>query len=256
MKNRELRISVVTLNMKAGKRALDGCSPNTAYSYLSTSSSFLPEDHWESYHDLSLRLSFLMASAAYYCCNYEEAELTLRRIFDKALSIKDKLPAYSLLGTSEFLLSRVDIILVACFFVSNKRDIVFMILVFQTQGKVVDAYNTFSSILTQLGETIPDSVTPEAATDMITETLTMFEEIYDDEWKQTMMEDETLRVTVQFYCGMTLAAYFFKPRTNATWFACKAVKLCLRNGMCKHCPLSLVQLTGLALNRDNIPCML
>jgi hypothetical protein len=150
----------------------------------------------------------------------------------------------------------MDIDIVASFFVANKRNVVIMNLVFQTQGRVVDAYNTFSCILTQLGETIPESVSPEAATGMITETVNMFEEIYDDEWKRTNMEDETLRATVQFYCGMALAAYFFKPRTIVTWYTCRAVQLCLRKGMCKHCPIALVQLTVLALNRDNIPCML
>jgi hypothetical protein len=132
---------------------------------------------------------------------------------------------------------------------------VILFVVFQSQGKVADAYNTYSSILTQFGETIPDPVTPETSAAMITETLNMFEEVYDDEWVKTKME-ESLCCIPQFYCEMTLAAYFFKPRTNVNWIVCKAVQLCLRNGMCNYAPLSLLNFTVLALKHDNIPCVL
>jgi len=104
LKNRELRTKVAKLNMRAGKRALDGYNHETAYSFLKTSSSLLHEDHWESCYELSLRINFLTARAAYCCRHFDTAESMLQRIFEKALSTKDKLSAYSLLGTSEFLL--------------------------------------------------------------------------------------------------------------------------------------------------------
>jgi len=105
LKNRELRTKVAKLNMRAGKRALDGYNHKTAYSFLETASSLLPVDHWESCYELSLRLSILTARAAYSCRHFDEAESILQRIFENALSTKDKLPAYSLLGTSESVLS-------------------------------------------------------------------------------------------------------------------------------------------------------
>ena len=96
-------MKVLELNMKAGKRALDGFDHKTAYSFLKTSFSLLPDDHWESYYQLSLRIGVLMARASYSCGNFGEAESILQGILEKALSTKDKLPAYSLLGTSKFL---------------------------------------------------------------------------------------------------------------------------------------------------------
>lgn len=102
-KNRDMCIKVVELNMKAGKRALDGFNHKTAYSFLKTSLSLLPDDHWESYYQLSLRLSLLTARAAYSCSNFCATDSLLQSIFDNALSTKDKLPAYSLLGSSKFL---------------------------------------------------------------------------------------------------------------------------------------------------------
>ncbi len=104
LKSREMRIKVAKLNMIAGKRALDGYNHKTAYSFLETASSLLPEDKWESCYELSLRLSILTARAAYSCRHFDAAESILLRIFGKARSTRDKLPAYSLLGTSESLL--------------------------------------------------------------------------------------------------------------------------------------------------------
>ena len=97
----ELRLAVAKLNMKAGKKALDGCDHETAYSFLQVALSLLPEDHWESDYDLSLRVSFLLASAASSCYQYDEAQLTLRRIFEKASCLEDKLPSYLLLSRSK-----------------------------------------------------------------------------------------------------------------------------------------------------------
>jgi len=96
-----LRIPVAKLNMKAGKRALDGCDHRMAYFYFLTALSLLPDDGWESCYDLSLRLNFLMARAANSNCQYDEAELTLHTICKRAWCLQDKLPSYFLLVTSE-----------------------------------------------------------------------------------------------------------------------------------------------------------
>ena len=103
-KDDAMRIPVAKLKMKAGKLALDGCDHTMAYNYFFASLSLLPDDSWESYYDLSLRLNFLMARAANSSCRYNEAELTLQTICKRALCLQDKLPAYFLQATSECLL--------------------------------------------------------------------------------------------------------------------------------------------------------
>jgi len=97
----ELSIAFAKLNMRAGKRALDGCDHKTAYSYLKVALSLLPTDHWESHHDLSLRLNFLASSAANSCCHYVEAERMLQRIFERSRCFEDKVPSYLLLSQSK-----------------------------------------------------------------------------------------------------------------------------------------------------------
>ena len=100
-KDKDLSIAVAQLNMKAGKKAIDGCDHTTAYSYLRTAISLLPEGHWDSHYDLSLRLNFLMASAANSTSQYDKAELVLRNIFKKARCLDDQLPSYLLLNESK-----------------------------------------------------------------------------------------------------------------------------------------------------------
>ena len=71
LRDEDLSVCISELNMKAGEKALDGCDHNTAYSYLGAALSLLPEDHWRTHYDLSLRLNFLMSSAANSCCQYD-----------------------------------------------------------------------------------------------------------------------------------------------------------------------------------------
>ena len=102
-KDNELCMPIVKLNMAAGKKAIDRCHHKTAYSYLDTAQSLLPDDHWESHYDVSLQLNFMMARAANASCKYDEAELILQTMCERSRCLQDKLPAYFLLVTSECL---------------------------------------------------------------------------------------------------------------------------------------------------------
>ena len=108
LKNYELCMRIVKMNMAAWKKAIDSCRHKTAYSYLEVASSLLPNDHWESNYDISLRLSFMIASAANSSCKYDDAEIILQRILKEARCTKDKLPSY-------FVLSQRKCIFSCCF---------------------------------------------------------------------------------------------------------------------------------------------
>ena len=95
--NEEVVITVADLNMRAGKKAMDGCDHKTAYCYLQVALAMLPDNHWERYYDLSLRLHFLVACVANSNLKEEESELILNKILVKARCIEDKLPSYFLL---------------------------------------------------------------------------------------------------------------------------------------------------------------
>ena len=103
IKDKELSIGIAELNMKAGKKALDGCDHKTAYSYLMFAVSLLPEDHWDRHYYLSLRLNLLLAGAANSCCLFDEAEQLTRRGLSHARCLEDRLPSYIFLSQSKCL---------------------------------------------------------------------------------------------------------------------------------------------------------
>ena len=123
--------------------------------------------------------------------------------------------------------------------------------VLRTQGNVDDAYNTCSFVLLQLGETIPESVAPEAAKTMVEDTLKMYEEAYDDDWLERKMEDKTLRTLIKIYNVMAFSSYFCKSYSMVVYFTCKAMQLTLHRGLCEHTIITLLQFTSVVTKDEN-----
>ena len=121
--------------------------------------------------------------------------------------------------------------------------------VFQGQGKIAEAYETGISILTQLGETVPESVSHEAIQTMIAETLKMYHSVYDDDWLKTKMEDKNLQSVIKIFVPMYVLATFCQPDLMAHYFICKAVQLSLQNGLCRYTPISFLNFSSI-INRD------
>jgi predicted ATPase len=251
-KNDELCISMAELNMAAGKKAIESCRHKMAYSYLENALSLLPDDHWSSNYDLSLRVSFMMASAANSSSMYEEAENLLQQIFERARSMADKLPSYHLLVTSECIRSFLDfdmmtyICIVLILFLCCH-----LCAVFFSQGKVVDAYNTCSSMLSHLGETIPENVTPQAVEAIVPETLNKIEKGYNEEWIGKKIENASIRQILKFYTALISASYLFKEPHVMAYFVCRTVQLSLKYGVSKYTPLAFLQLSNIVMNFEN-----
>jgi len=126
-----------------------------------------------------------------------------------------------------------------------------LILVSVAQGHLREAYTTCSSTLTQLGETVPETVTPEMVGSMIPETLNMYTEVYDDDWLGKKMEDSTLCNAMKFYSIILTTAHFIKPSHMVAYFICKMVQLSLRHGVCQYTPQALMILSSIVIRFDN-----
>ena len=98
---------------------------------------------------------------------------------------------------------------------------------------------------------MPETVTTEMVGDMIAETLSMYSEVYGDNWLGKKMDDSTLCNIVKFYSAMATAAYFCKPLHMGAYFVCKMVQLSLRNVVCRYTPLALMQLSSIVIRIDN-----
>lgn len=123
-------------------------------------------------------------------------------------------------------------------------------LVLHAQGKVNDVYDTCSSILVNLGESIPESCTLSSS-ELIAETLRMCEELGDTWLKEEKSDDKTLNRTLQFYSAIVHASFMCKPYSVVVYYTCKAVQLSLHRGLCEHSLLTLAQFTSIATTDDN-----
>jgi hypothetical protein len=110
-------------------------------------------------------------------------------------------------------------------------------------------YDSCSTILTELGESIPVTYTLSESSEMLEETLKMYEEVGDKWLKGEKTVDKTLQTTLQFYNLIVLASYFCKSYSMVAYFTCKAMQLSLQRGLCDHTPLALIQFTTV-LNKD------
>ena len=114
-----------------------------------------------------------------------------------------------------------------------------------------DVYDTCSAILTELGESIPESYTLCKSAEMLAETLKMYEELGDKWLKGEKTDDKTLQTTLQFYNVIALASYFCKSYSMVVYFTCKAVQLTLHRGLCEHTIITLLQFTSVVTKDEN-----
>ena len=99
--NLELRIDIAKLNELAGMKAANCSDHVTSRSFLTFGLSLLPNDHWKSHYDLSLRFSLRLAKSCYSCGDLEKAQCILAETLGQCHSLEDKLPGNALLARSE-----------------------------------------------------------------------------------------------------------------------------------------------------------
>ena len=118
-------------------------------------------------------------------------------------------------------------------------------------GQMGEAYTTCTSILTQLGETVPEAVSREIVGTLVQNTLKRYTEVYGDDWLGKEMSDTTLCYTMKFYILLANAIFFFKPLHLVAFIVCKAVQFSFHHGVCKYTPRALMVLSSIVVQFDN-----
>ena len=117
-----------------------------------------------------------------------------------------------------------------------------------------DVYNTCSSVLIKLGESIPDSSTVTTS-EMIRETLKMYADVGDKWLEGEKTDDKTLNTTLQLYRAIALASFYCKHHNMVVYFTCKAVQLTLQRGLCEFTLVSIMQFASVTtLDVNSIFC--
>ena len=199
-----LRLDLIDINEMAGVKAFNSSDYSSASSYLGSAMSLLPDDHCECHYERSLRISFLLSKSAYSCGDVEKARSISQEKMKRCRCIEDKLSFHLLLGTIQ-----------------------------QDRGEVSATYNTCREVLSQLGETVPQSMSPKQTSEMIRSTLSMVKGISDSHLLAMRECDEKTRNCLKFYTLMTSVAHNAKPEMFP-FICCRMIQLTMSGQICTY----------------------
>jgi predicted ATPase len=91
VQDRSQHVIVATLNLRAGKKAVEMSDFRAAYSYFDYGISFLRKDHWDEHYDLSLELFDLAAKCALVNGDLISLNGLSEQVLKKAHYLEDKL---------------------------------------------------------------------------------------------------------------------------------------------------------------------
>ena len=177
-----VRVQVSSLNYKAGIAAMKRSDYATATSYLGTALQLLPDNHWESNYSLSLQAHMAIAKASYSIGDTEKAQAMLEMIFKHATCMKDKLDAFYL-----------------------------FVNLLHSQERGEEAYTICQNVLTQLGEKIPENVTPEESKAMVQETVSLVKDLSEERLRAMKEMDESAQAVLKFFTLLAHVSWFRRP---------------------------------------------
>ncbi|WP_370623556.1 AAA family ATPase [cf. Phormidesmis sp. LEGE 11477] len=104
--NKNQRIELSYLNLKAGEKAKLSAAYAAAWDYYKTGVQLLPESAWDTHYDLMYKLHQSEAEAAYLCGQFEQAESVYNQALPKCRTPLDKARIYRVQMTQYQLQSR------------------------------------------------------------------------------------------------------------------------------------------------------
>ena len=196
----EQSIDLAKLNVTAGIRAMGLSDFTTACSYLKTTTSLLPTNHWKLHYDLSLRSYFLLAKSAHSAGDVDKADAVLKEILHQANCLRDKLDSHLLVLTM-----LID------------------------KQKLGDAYMMAHHVLVQLGQTIPTSFGKKDTKMIINTTSKLICGRSLLEMKEMESKEQFI---LQFYEKISTVAFLAKP-PMVPFFVCRMIQVSMAHGICK-----------------------
>lgn len=100
-------VTMVKINLRAGKRAVDMADYTLAAQYFTQGISFLPDNHWIHHYSLSLELFELASTAALVTRNIQSLQYISGEVARNARSFEDKLNTYYIVTMSLAFASKV-----------------------------------------------------------------------------------------------------------------------------------------------------
>jgi len=202
------RISIVNLNFEASMQPMSCSDFTTAYSYLNTAVSLLPNDSWAAHYDLTLKCFSRLAKAAYSCGLAERAKTICEEIVDRGKCLEDTLETYSLL-VSMMCLARKDLPV---------------------------AFKSCLKVLNLLGEDIADDVVDTIST--VSKAKMLFQNKSNEDWLAITDDTSSRNVSImEFYSQLITVSFLVKPRNMCHYYNARWASFCLNQKVsCKYTP--------------------
>ena len=98
----------------------------------------------------------------------------------------------------------------------------------------------------------PESYSLSTSPIIVKKTFDAYDAVGGEVWlKREKTYDKTLDMTLQFYRAIGFASYFSKSPQIVVYFMCKAVQLSIKEGVCEHTALAIVQFAAVVINDSN-----
>lgn len=204
MENPELKVEFAELNEMAGTKAINLTDFASACSYFSVALSQLPNEHWKSHYDQSLRLYLLQAKCCFSSGDVDKAYALSQTILTQAHNLNDKLDADHLI-----------------------------IQILYDREALEEAYTKNCGVLSQLGEAIPDFFGQEQTKEMARDTSAMLADLTGESLFAMKEANEEIQSILKFYACITSISYNAQP-TMVPYFTCRMCQLTMQHGICKY----------------------
>jgi len=195
-------VQVAKLNLEAGKMAIKMSDFFSAYSFLEYGISYLPKGHWDTNYDLSLELFNKSASCALMNAEHKNLNFLLDQIMHNANCANDKF-----------------------------RAIMISITFKMWSGQIAEAIKMTTSTLNDLGEGIPNLITPSIVEENLKATKEKLARISDDTLLTYPIMIDPLKIEAMSLLGKLFASFSFAGHiTSLPFIASKMIQISLESG--------------------------
>lgn len=205
----EEAFTVSTLNLKAGKKAMEMSDFKAAYSFFDNGISFLRKRHWQQHYELSMELFCLASKCALATGDFVGLKLLSEQVLRNATVFEQKIPVmYYCMCARTF------------------------------SGEFFEGAKQIESTLSQLGEALPEQSSSSEILNSVEEMLEKLASYSISELKDLKrMDDSVKKITMLFLRQLHFCYFIISPEKQPI-VTTKMIQLTLSHGMCETSPLA------------------
>ncbi|KAL3799122.1 hypothetical protein HJC23_002250 [Cyclotella cryptica] len=216
-------VEVAKYNLIAGKKAMEMSDFSSAFSFFDYGMTFLRRNHWREHYELSLELHELAAKCSLVIGDIISLTIISDKVVKHARCFEDKL---------------------------NTLYITMSSLAYAS--KIAESVENCLSILSELGEGLPRTISRDDAVKKINETLLILEGIADEDllnYRRCTTRNKLM--AMQFLAKLENACQEVNPALQPI-VTLKMIKLTISHGMSPVSPIAFAYFGGLVANLGNI----